>query len=282
MSSLPIVFCSNYLIEVVIMRFSKISSLSLLATGFAIGTLAMPAEARRGGTASNSNISSVDIGYDFSIFDTSPEEEPVSCTAFGGGCLFQDVVSGLDVSFLTFVDLASLSSVGIGTSNISLYSQVFPDSSGSNSPEVFPSPFPEDLSLLAQSGAYTITDSTGEPLFATGTGPSSFDPESEEEETFARDFSFFLFDESGTPASELPNDGLENSIEYIVSTVRGETPLPEGYFFASEDGEALAFTPVDDNPPATEVPEPSSVLGFLTLGLLCTGLVRKRTKSEAL
>lgn len=262
------------------MKLHKILPVSLAVTSFLLGAFATEAEARRGARGAGRRSADVDLDYQFSIFDTTPSEAEIeSCATGSNSCLFRDAVSELTIDKLNYLTTGTLDSLTIGTPALSLLEQDYNPGLGSedfNSLISNLSFASESLSLLSNWNgstlSYTITDDTGNPLQAIA---SFSDRDPVQDPTLTRTFGAFSISSNGAR----PDDRLINSAAYIVDFLRGEEPLAAGFAFVPEASlvgdesvEDFAFTSVDTLPegdnPATEVPEPASVIGLLTLSLL--------------
>ncbi|MEO0806368.1 MAG: hypothetical protein AAFY33_08690 [Cyanobacteria bacterium J06643_4] len=268
---------------------SKIFPIALLSAGLIVSTVSTPAEARRGSRARTGASSSVDLEYDFSIFDTTPTDAAIGCTAIANGCLFKDAISDLEITKLRSGDFNPnpIDRAEVGTSLLSLYGpETPPNSDGFGNLTDFPQIFPETLSLTAEllpagpppSGSpqslarYTITDATGEPLRAKLSGMQDG-----AETEFPQDFSFLLYSD-GNADTTLPNDGFINSVEFIVDFLRDETDVPSGYYFGREiDSRVAVISQKIDDDIAEQVPEPVSTLGLLAFGLLGVCCAKRKT-----
>jgi len=261
------------------MKLNKILPISLISTSLLLSTFITNAEARRGARGAGRRSAEVDLDYEFSIFDTTPAEAAIEGCAVGSdSCLFRDAVSDLTINKLSYLTTGTLDRVTVGTTDLSLLDQTY--SPGLGSEDVNPllldvSFASESLSLLSEwNGStlnYTIADDAGNPLQAIG---SFSGRDSGDEPTESRTFSAFSISSSGTR----PDDRFINSIDSVVSFLRGEETLAEGFMFVSADAvsddstadfpfDSVDTPPTEDNP-ATEVPEPATAAGLFMLSLL--------------
>lgn len=205
--------------------------------------------------------SSLDVESNFvaSSF-TSDGTSIAGCVSTSNSCLFRNSVSHLQISRVTFLDtFDELEKIEVGTSRVTLYSQLNPVVDTEGNLSGLPLIFRDELSLKSiwngSQTLYKIADSEGEPIHIKG---SAYNSENGSLVTlFNKPFGFSL------TSPERPNDKFINSIEYVAQTAVGDTELPKGYSFENGKGEALSFRKIE-----TKVPESTSTVSFIVFTLL--------------